>query len=250
MINDISELFWLLNLGIIKHNLDQITLGQIMGYPLYLLKPRTFDSSKPNVLIAAGVHGDEIAGPWGLVLALNFIEQFSNCNVSFLPLVSPTGFVNNCRYNIYGRSPNDGWIHEHIELLSSEGRLIKGHIAQILPLAKDGFLTLHEDLDHKQFYLYNMAKGDPDELVRRMLAVGQKYFGLVEDSFYYQKEESDTYKVHIQKGLVHNSHDGTFEDYLFHCGVPQTNCTETPQNDVLEKRIACVIDLIKVYTTR
>jgi hypothetical protein len=237
--NNISDLYGLISVGATLNDLQIEELGRVKDYPLIFLTPKNPDPSKKNVLIAAGFHGNEIAGPWGIANWL-MSEKENKVNASFLPLVNPTGFLAGSAKNSDGGYPNDGWIHEGE--LSAEGKLIMFNMGKILPAAADGFLTLHEDHTNDQFYLYYFSDNDtiPDK-VDEILSIGQTYFGIVRDGNY-----KDT---PIKNGLVKNLHDGTFEDFLYHRSVPLSVCTETPGNGDPLKRVAATSSIIESFTS-
>ena len=61
-------------------------LGMIDSCPIMLLTPKTTSDAK-KILAAAGFHGNEYAGVWGLINYLQYGSKLEN--VSFPPLVSP-----------------------------------------------------------------------------------------------------------------------------------------------------------------
>lgn len=94
-------------------NFETVTLGMIGEYPLLLLIPQKPKARKKHILVAAGFHGEEIAGPWGII---KFLEEadgrlLESVNLSLLPLVNPTGFVRNQRMNQWDENPNRGFCH-------------------------------------------------------------------------------------------------------------------------------------------
>lgn len=64
------------------------------------------------MLISAGFHGEEAAGPWGMLHFLSELQQdiFERINLSLLPLVNPTGFAKGHRFNKFGENPNRGFL--------------------------------------------------------------------------------------------------------------------------------------------
>ena len=234
--NDVSELYELLSVGATLRGLDKEELGRVDDFPILFLTPKEIDPTKQNFLIAAGFHGNEIAGPWGIA---NFLVSGSiGANVSFLPLVNPTGFVDNTRLNSSGQSPNTGWIHGRE--LSDEGRILMRSIYKIFPTAVDGFLTLHEDHTNEQFYLYYFSDSKiVPKKIEDLLLIGKEAFGLVEDGSYQD--------IPIKSGLVKNFHDGTFEDFLYHRGTPISVCTETPGNGDVLKRMSTVSSIVESF---
>ena len=220
-----------------KAGLRTIILGCVKEFPLILLTPT--HKVERNILIAAGFHGEEPAG----VLAINeFIGTNSNVSASFLPLVNPTGFYSNHRYNDYGQNPNNGWCHTEsgIQELSYEGEMIQSNIGLIKSLAIDGFISLHEDCDETKFYLYTFEhSNEPGDFSNTLRNAELKHFDHLPDSILAGAQ--------VKNGIIFNEHDGSFEDYLFHEGIQKTACTETPGQLPIEKRVKANIDIIKTF---
>jgi hypothetical protein len=77
-------------------------------YPLYIIKPKLLDSTKPTVLITGGVHGYETSGVHG---ALGFLETSAGdyCdkfNLVVAPCISPWGYETINRWNPNTVDPN------------------------------------------------------------------------------------------------------------------------------------------------
>ncbi len=71
-----------------------IVLGSIGDEPLLLLRPGTGAPGTPRLLVASGFHGEEPAGPWGVLEFLDSAPQglLSRVQLLVLPLVNVTGF--------------------------------------------------------------------------------------------------------------------------------------------------------------
>lgn len=193
-------------------------LGEVDGFPLVLLSPPPSD--RPNVLIAAGFHGEEPAGCWGL---LHFLEHRfpSKVNLSVLPVVNPTGIRLGTRLNVYGQNPNCGFCHTSDEP-SVEGKILLQSLDKLLPLASDGFLSLHEDIDETRFYLYTFEHLEsPGDFTKSLVQIEREFFEPLPDGLLHEGGK-------VVDGAIFNCCDGSFEDLLFHRGVPRTACTETP----------------------
>lgn len=212
------------------------------GLPvLFLQDPKP---AKFRILIAAGFHGNEPAGPVGLnKWAKNL--PIDNVAVSFLPLVNPTGFRDGTRDNWKKQPTNRGWIRaEEGETLSLEGRAIQKNLQKILDSSRDGFLTLHED-GSDAFYAYIYAKKKKKAFGQAILSTGKKHFGLY--SGYYEPD-----KVTIKNGLAESIVSSTFEDLIYDSGVPWVCVTETPikikeKQRSLAKRAEGTQDLITTF---
>ncbi|MDX1706172.1 M14 family metallocarboxypeptidase [Pseudidiomarina sp.] len=81
-------------------------------YPLYLVKTRDWDVSKPVVLVTGGVHGYETSGVHG---ALRFLETRALdyakvANVIVAPCISPWGYETINRWNPLAIDPNRSFV--------------------------------------------------------------------------------------------------------------------------------------------
>jgi hypothetical protein len=77
-------------------------------YPLYMVKNRRQDRSRPGILITGGVHGYETSGVQGAIRfletkALDYAGQF---NIFVAPCVSPWGYETINRWNPAALDPN------------------------------------------------------------------------------------------------------------------------------------------------
>ncbi len=103
----------------------------------------------PLVLLSAGIHGDEPAGP---LAALAFLQQQPTSKLNWLitPLLNPTGLAAGTRENQQGLDLN----RDYHQPKSTE---IKAHLAWLEHQpTPELFLALHEDYDATGFYLYEI----------------------------------------------------------------------------------------------
>ncbi|MBU0534832.1 MAG: N-acetyl-L-ornithine deacetylase ArgE [Patescibacteria group bacterium] len=208
-------------------------LGMVDKYPITLLSPKRAHKSKPHILIAGGFHGEEPAGCWGILKFLKTEKENATkqANISFLPLVNPTGFAVGCPYNKYGENAALGFCPPSTEPLSKEGLILMNNLDLLLSCAKDCFISLHEEPAEKDgFYLYTFENSKtPGKFTQTLLDVGTQQFQIIKDC---EIEGSI-----IKDGLSFNEHDGTFEDFMFSRGVPKCACTETPGKNDINKRV-------------
>jgi hypothetical protein len=220
-------------------------LGEIKGNPIFLLTPITLNKG-PNLLIAAGFHGDEPAGCWGVLRFLEAVPQsFAyNANLSFLPLVNPTGFRSCKRTNDWGEDPNRGFCHTNAveSELSREGLILMNHLDLLKSLARDGFLSLHEDVELKQFYIYTFENTDtPGPFSETLRAEEAKFFEPYPDGILDGGQ--------VRNGVIFRHCDGSLEDFLFHEGVNRTACTETPGLSDINRRVEANMHIITAIVT-
>jgi hypothetical protein len=205
-------------------------LGRVESWPILLLQAN-LAADRKNVLIAAGFHGNEYAGVWGIINYLKNGTYFDN--VSFLPLVSPFAFKENRRYGKDGKISNQGFCHPEMNLApSDEGRILTRHAVLLKSLGKDGFLSLHEAPEKNMFYVYAFEKtASPTIIPKELLKMGAAVFGWPEDGTTMQ------YGGTAKDGIIFNFHDSSFEDFMYESGSPHSIVTETPTSGDLKKRI-------------
>lgn len=124
------------------------TIGHMHSYAFYRLLLGKPASSKPNILLTAGVHGDE---PAGVEAILQFLERdltdiLNRFHILVLPCVNPSGYANNTRENIKGEDINRAFKNE-----VPESTLVK---QQLTGRRFDIFLDMHEDYDATGTYFY------------------------------------------------------------------------------------------------
>lgn len=221
---------------------ELIELATIGGEPLLMLRRDAPDVAAPRLLVAAGFHGEEPAGCWGL---LEFIEHaaaelLDAANLSLLPLVNVTGFRAGTRLNAWGENPNRGFRGVPGETPSREGRILLTHVAALRLAAKDGLLTCHEDVLLRHAYLYSLERSPtPGTLTRELLAANAVHFPLHPDGI--------IDGCPVSGGIIFNHHDGSFEAWLMHEGIAYAVCVETPGQHPLERRIAAHHSMIEVF---
>jgi hypothetical protein len=223
-----------------KHALAYQELGLVDDCPIILLTPKTTSNAK-KILVAAGFHGNEYAGVWGIINFLQYCTKLEN--ISFLPIVSPIAFRENRRYGKDNKISNQGFCHPEMNLIpSDEGIILISHAGLLLSLGRDGFISLHEAPEKKMFYVYAFEKGDqPSSIPIELLRVGAKQFGYAADGTTMQ------YGGTAKDGIIFNFHDSSFEDFMFENGVPHSIVTETPTNGNMGKRIKTNTQIIDTF---
>ncbi|WP_427977713.1 M14 family metallopeptidase [Agarivorans sp.] len=213
------------------------TLGEIAAYPLDLYQSAEPQADKANILISAGFHGEEAAGPWGMLKFLSQLENdiFSQINLSVLPLVNPTGFKAGHRFNQFGENPNRGFAVEDGQAVVSEessveGKLLIAHQDLLKTLSRDGILTCHEDVLQHSCYVYSFEPGQ---------AAGAFSTGLRDSLAHYFTLAADNTidGWNLDKGLIHNHYDSSFESCLVQLGAKRGACSETPALEDFDQRI-------------
>jgi predicted deacylase len=211
------------------------TLGCVGDDPLLLLERPARDPASPRLLLAAGFHGEEPAGPWGLLRFVCAADPalLARAHLTLLPLVNPTGFRAGRRFNDWGENPNRGFgRHAGGIAASREGRRLMAHAARLAAAGRDGVLSCHEDVKQTRFgYLYSLERLDsPGPFSQALLAANAQHFPVHPDG------EVDG--CPIQGGIVFNRHDGSFEAWAMELGALRAACVETPGQADIARRIA------------
>jgi hypothetical protein len=226
----------------VRRDFDLIELATDDQEPLLLLRREAADSAVRRLLVAAGFHGEEPAGPWGV---LDFLEHapeplLYSASLCLLPLVNVSGFRAGTRLNARGENPNRGYRGVPGEAPSQEGRVLLRQRATLRSVAYDGLLTCHEDVLLHHAYLYSLERAAaPGELTRALLAVNGAHFPLHPDGII----DGCT----VAGGIIFNHHDGSFESWLMNEGIAYAACVETPGQHPLAQRIAAHRAMIEAF---
>lgn len=231
-------------------------LGQVSGpnrkYEMWLLRTRnmySYDHTDPRVLIVAGFHGEEVAGPWGLLKWITECDSkwLKLVDASFIPIVNPYGFARKKRYGYSDLPTNAGFCHEPVGR-SPEGEILANNIELLRPLAHDGFLSLHEDSTTKEYYLYTFEQGlEPGKFTKSLKKELSKSFPKPYEGIAYVDSRDPDAGPICKDGLIYRFCDGSFEDWLFHLGVPRVAVTETPGKYKMDRRIGATVNVIQKF---
>jgi predicted deacylase len=124
-----------------------------VGAPRTLLCVELGDASQPTVAIAAGVHGDEPAGPWALVELLEADALDARFAYRIWPCTNPSGFAAGTRTSADGLDVNRTFGRGGS---SPEARaIVTANRDRKFVLSLD----LHEDCDSDGFYCYDYDGG-------------------------------------------------------------------------------------------
>jgi hypothetical protein len=218
-------------------------LGYTQKKPIYLLERGSTNVFSKNILIASGFHGEEPAGPWGLLHALDSMPSnvLDAVNISVLPLVNISGFSLGQRLNHRLENPNRGFL----PLLdgvhaSEEARVLLHHEIMLTDLGRDGVLSCHEDLASSSAYIYANESGHtPSNLALRLRDSNARFFPIRADGY--------VDSCRINNGIVFNHPDSSFEAWLLQRGATASYCTETPGLADFETRVLANTAMIKTF---
>lgn len=218
-------------------------LGMPLGEPLELLQRDAAHADSPRLLIATALHGNEIAGPWGLLAFLRDADDalLDRAHLALLPMVNATGFAGDTRLNALGENPNRGYGPHAGDLAPSvEGRVLLAHERLLQAASRDGALACHEDLTRHFSYVYAFEPGAvPGPFSRALVAAGVRHFPVHPDG------EVDGQPV--RDGVILNHHDGSLESWLSALGAPVAACVETPGQADLARRVAAQAGWMRTF---
>ncbi|QSX32992.1 M14 family metallocarboxypeptidase [Shewanella avicenniae] len=231
--NDIERFMALLNEECQRLNLQQRVLGKVEGQPIMMLQSPNASAGLPSILISAGFHGEEAAGPWGMLHFLSSVspELFERVNLTLLPLNNPTGFIKGHRFNIFGENPNRGYLAGVDDAKPTvEGKILLEHGQLIQAASKDGILTCHEDVLQTRTYLYSFEpRQQPGKFSQQLLGALSEYFDVAQDD--------DIDGCPVENGFIFNHFDSSFEAWLVRSGAKVGACSETPATQNFDRRI-------------
>jgi predicted deacylase len=212
-------------------------LDEKSDYPVIKIRSKSVRKNV-DLVIASGVHGEEIAGPATIVQNLAEILQTARkdkIKLLIYPLVNAYGFEKKKRFNADGISCNSFWIHEK-GVLARESKAVKKDVSRY---RSKYFLSMHEEgeTEKKGFYLYAFGNIEAAEQLVKMVSGENDVFADGFDGIYGEDQ--------IRNGIIYDLHDGTFEDFMSHQGCRASICTETHLKLPMEKRVAISLSLIK-----
>lgn len=234
-------------------------LGEVEDRPIWLIRTNMlYDKKKPHILIAAGFHGEEKAGPLAIMRWLETKQIPSRIDLSFIPVVNPVGFNTGQRYGNSALKTNAGFCHPEIgDAPSPEGQILLINEGNLKKLARNGFLSLHEDITTKEYYCYSYEPYDkPSDFIRTIRDVEDRFFGRYKDGNGVITDCSSVLypdRAIVYEGLVHNLCDGSYEDFRMHQGCKHSMATETPGLLRISRRIGAnmaIIDKFIELTTK
>ena len=204
------------------------TLGSVDDLPIHLIEMRgTSSAAKKNVLICAGVHGNE---PSGVSAVFELISELrtkphlgENFNFYILPCVNPHGFKAGER-----RNPQDVDLNRAFAI--DEGQP-EAEIAVVKPFMEkmsfDLVLDLHSALPKRNGY-FVLHRSDLDLLKPAMQNFAQDWPVLSNGSKPYKEEAP---------GICTSKPKGTLKDYLAESGCPHVVTLEAPRAMEFNQRV-------------
>lgn len=227
---------------------EQITLEKLcdvkhdaQSHPIVLARSRSYDPSKPTVVLSAGIHGDEPAGVHAIIRFLNndlhcYADRF---NFLALPCLNPIGFDAGKHNTASGMNINDHFGKQ------SDGALVQTIEAKIKSVAPSVVLSfdLHEDNsgDQRGCYAYEMVSHDTNRIAHGVLEALDPADICQKPVIY-----DDASKNGVIERIVDGSQAalGSLDWYLKTQGAQHAITIETPSEWPLEKRIQAHLAMI------
>ena len=206
-------------------NLIIEAIGLVNDYQMFRVLLGEASGERKNILITAGIHGDEPAGPEA---ALCFLERdnsklLQKFRFVILPCVNPYGYAHNARENKQGTDINRSFAEEQVVEVVLFKKAIEGQ-------RFDFYIDFHEDWEAEGFYLYEGQRDEHwigQEIIENVEKVGQIDTGTAESDIPISK---GVLKVDPAWGTA-----GT-APYMLHTHSDHVMICETPKVWPLEQR--------------
>jgi murein peptide amidase A len=208
------------------------------GHPLPILQKASSSDDAPVVLLTTGIHGDEPAGPLAVLHCLQNDLFDPRCHWLLSPLGNPDGLAKASRFNADGIDINRDFKHTH----TVEARFLKNAYRQLpMPYLH---LSLHEDWEYPQGYLYEINTGTLPSLADPLLDGIEREVGLSDAELL--DGHTPTRRGFICHESTPDEPDGWPEAIWLVRTFPLLSYTlETPSGQPLKQRIACHCAFIK-----
>ncbi len=216
------------------------------GRPFPLIGLRS--PGKNTVLITAGFHGDEKAGPLTLfshVAELVAYAAARDVGLRIYPCINPSGFEAHTRYNMSGERPNNDFLRYEVAPGQWKGELREGEPFLRMAPATEGLpketaalaraldaepppfagLDLHQDNFIHAAWFYAYIFGDPGAY-RPLLARSGALVPVLRSSIVDSGQEPGSDVRADEEGFI-VAHDGTITDRCHRQGVAYTAAIET-----------------------
>jgi len=241
------------------------------GYDFFRIASRGIKQNDKIMLIRAGIHGDEVAGPLTIIQYFNRIFDYAHkrgVKLIIYPLGNPAGFDARQRYNTdysEGSGANNDFVLYELE----NGKLLDdiGRGAKFKRWYWSSDRRLNHDLPTETALMHELLKRDPLESIVASLDLHQDYISPINRSAAYHYAFGDlsvygrivetikkTVSVIANKmisagqssGMRTNKegfivrHDGTLGDLLYRLGVRYSVTSETTGKTPLDR--ACLVN--------
>lgn len=192
----------------------------------------------PRILIAAGIHGDEPAGPHAILSLLQTFPtgwpELSRYHIEIVPLINPTGFDRRQRTNWQGIDLNRTFGS------ASPPAEIRALMHDYRRRRIDLFVDFHEDVDTPGFYLYELAPEEQESLGRPVLkALHESGFPVNTSAIIEGMPAQEGLILRTTRSVPRNFRKGAPQGlYMKKLGTPRTLTFETPPSISMDQRVS------------
>lgn len=225
-------------------------LGEVLeksvSHPIISLS-RKVTTFAPRILIAAGIHGDEPAGPHAILSLLESYRtdwpELSPYHVEIVPLINPTGFDRRQRTNWQGidlnRTFGSASPPPEIRALTNDYRRRR----------IDLFIDFHEDVDTPGFYLYELSPNEEESLGRPVIkALRESGFPVNNSEIIEGMPAQEGLILRATRSMPRYFRKGAPQGlYMKKLGTPRTLTFETPPSIPMDQRVS--MHLLSLRTT-
>lgn len=212
--------------------------------PLHFIK---IGRGPKRILITSGIHGDERSGPYALIKFLLGRKNLRNLNADVVPLINPTGFKKRTRKDANGKDLNRWFFDKTRKGEPKECRILKNFTRKI-KRPYELLVSLHEDPDRKEFYLYSTGFSQESAIIRKIFNCVKKS-GVILYTGMDTTDPRDLTKNFVENGYASvewNDPAPTFEEYLSRRRkVKKVITLEIPGKLLLDKKINLVIEILE-----
>ena len=242
-----------------------------LGYDFFRIASKGIKQNDKIMLIRAGIHGDEVAGPLTIIQYFNRIFDYAHkrgIKLIIYPLGNPAGFDARQRYNTDtndGLGANNDFVRYELENGNFAGDIDRGGKFKRWYWSSDR--RLNHDLPAETVMMHQLLKRDPLESIVASLDLHQDYISPCNGAaaYHYAFGDLSVYGSIVdtvnkavpvfankmisagqpsgrrtnEEGFIVR-HDGTLGDLLYRLGVKYCVAPETTGKTPLDK--ACLVN--------
>lgn len=223
------------------------------GQPVYLHASNLGTGSK-RMLITAGVHGEEPAGPLGLLgfVKNNLHQYLKEYAFTIIPVLNPVGFEKGKRRGSTRRDLNRYFGKKEN---FPENKIIEKFLTN---KKFDHHIDMHEDSSEDAIYMYETGNGVINE---KILAWAYEFLSTIEKRGIPVNQKGSIYGAQNSRGVIYRKNGvksnarlrriGALVPYLIFENISQRGTTlETPALVPLEKRVQIQIEHLDFWLKR
>jgi len=216
-------------------------IGYIQNLPIELVSienPKP-DKNTKNILVTAGVHGNERPGPPASEMLVDFFRNtidtsYFNVNIYIIPCVNPTGWTLNQRRNFQDIDIN----RDMDQFKAKESNIIR----KIMKLRKyDLHLDCHSFGGISNFLVIS-ANYKSDEFGKGVMSIFGYSYPIKKKDFKKKKK----YK-RMSEGVFRTTNNGTLKGFTSKLGVPYCFRIEAPRKLSLLDQIQETFELLLLF---